>query len=425
MQEEAAKLLEEVAADGRTVFLSSHVLPEVERMCHDVAIIRAGQIVAVEDIAQLKGRSAHIIEITFATPPPARLFEIPGVHVVSRDGATVRLQAQGDLDAIVKAAATQRVLDFRTEQPSLEDIFLSYYQATRARSQPSRRCSVRAPSVFAKSLRDQRWQILGFGVTLALVAALDVLLWPSYRDTLQNLQIPPALQALLGTDLSLATPAGFLSSEFFSWTPVLLIVCAVIQGTGAVAGEESAGTLELLLAQPVPRSSVLVQKAAAVCIGAVLILAIAFCGFALTVPFVAIDVTLVDVGAGVLNMLPITLLFFGLALWLGAYAPSRGLASAIAVGVATAAYVLNTFAVGIDALRGLRWATPFYYYGSGLPLVDGIRWWHFGLLAGVAAGFFALSLWAFARRDIGTAGGSDVDVVGGLRRLLQNDRTAA
>ena len=284
---------------------------------------------------------------------------------------------------------------------------------------------MRAPSIFAKTLRDQRWQILGFGVTLALVAALDVLLWPSYRDTLQNLQIPPALQALLGTDLSLATPAGFLSSEFFSWTPVLLIVYAVIQGTGAIAGEESAGTLELLLSQPVPRRSVMLQKAAAVGLGAIAILSIAYCGFALTVPFVSIDVTLADLAAGVLNMLPITLLFFGLALWLGAYAPSRGLAAAIAVGAATAAYVVNTFAVGIEALRGLRFATPFYYYGSGLPLVDGVRWWHFGVLTGIALAFFALSLLAFERRDISAGGGSDVDVIGELRRLLGSGRGRA
>lgn len=284
---------------------------------------------------------------------------------------------------------------------------------------------MRVPSIFAKTLRDQRWQILGFGMTLALVAALDVAIWPSYRDTLQNLEIPPALQALLGTELSLATPAGFLSSEFFSWTPILLMVYAVIQGTGAIAGEESAGTIELLLSQPVPRCSVLLQKAAAVSIGTMLILAIAYGGFAVTVPFVSIDVSLVDIAAAVVNILPITLLFFGLALWLGAYAPSRGLAAAITVGVATAAYVMNTFAVGVEALRGLRWATPFYYYGSGLPLVQGVRWWHFGLLTGIALGFFVLSLWAFERRDIATGGGADVDVVGGVRRLLGNGRERA
>lgn len=275
---------------------------------------------------------------------------------------------------------------------------------------------MRVPSIFAKTLRDQRWQILGFGMTLALVAALDVAIWPSYRDTLQNLEIPPALQALLGTELSLATPAGFLSSEFFSWTPVLLIVYAVIQGSGAVAGEEGAGTLELLLAQPVTRTRVLVEKTGAVCIGAIAILAIALAGFAVTVPFVEIDIALRDVAIGVANMLPITLLFFALALWLGALLPGRGIAVAITIGLVTAAYVANTFAQGIPALRSLRYASPFYYYGAGLPLVHGVDWWHVALLLGLAAAFVALALRAFERRDIGTATG-DIDILRTLGRL--------
>ena len=275
---------------------------------------------------------------------------------------------------------------------------------------------MRAPDILRKGLHDQRWQILGFGIALAVIAALDVLVWPSYRDTLQNLELPPALQALLGSDLSIATPAGFLSSEFFSWTPVLLIVYAVIQGTGAVAGEEGAGTLELLLAQPVTRSRVLIEKTGTVCIGSVLILALALGGFALTVPFVAIDIALRDVAVAVANMLPITLLFFALALWLGALLPGRGIAVAITIGLVTAAYVANTFAQGIEALRGLRYASPFYYYGAGLPLVHGIDWWHVALLLGLAAMFVALALRAFERRDIGTATG-DVDLARVFARL--------
>lgn len=275
---------------------------------------------------------------------------------------------------------------------------------------------MRAPDVLLKALRDQRWQILGFGISLAVIAALDVLIWPSYRDTLQNLDLPPALQAFLGSDLSIATPAGFLSSEFFSWTPVLLIVYAVIQGSGAVAGEEGAGTLELLLAQPVTRTRVLVEKTGAVCIGAIAILAIALAGFAVTVPFVEIDIALRDVAIGVANMLPITLLFFALALWLGALLPGRGIAVAITIGLVTAAYVANTFAQGIPALRGLRYASPFYYYGAGLPLVHGVDWWHVALLLGLAAAFVALALRAFERRDIGTATG-DIDILRTLGRL--------
>ncbi len=130
MQEEVARMLEEAAAAGRTVFFSSHALPEVERICRTVAIIRAGEIVAVEDVATLKARSTHIVEVTFAEEPPAGLFDLPGVRVLHRDGATMRVQAQNAIDAVLKAVATQRVVDLRTEQPSLEDVFLGYYAGT-------------------------------------------------------------------------------------------------------------------------------------------------------------------------------------------------------------------------------------------------------------------------------------------------------
>jgi ABC-2 type transport system ATP-binding protein len=129
IQQEVAKLLEEAVAEGRTVFFSSHVLPEVERLSHTVAVIREGTIVAVEDIARLKSRSVHVIEVTFAEPPPADLFALPGISELQRDGNTIRLQARDGLDAAIKAIAAYRVVDLRTEQPSLEDFFLAQYAA--------------------------------------------------------------------------------------------------------------------------------------------------------------------------------------------------------------------------------------------------------------------------------------------------------
>jgi ABC-2 type transport system ATP-binding protein len=130
VQQEVAQLLEEAVADGRSVFFSSHVLSEVERLSHAVVIIRSGSIVAVEDIARLKGRSVHILEVTFAAPPPAGLFALPGVRELRRDGNTVHVQSRDSLDAVVKAIAQQQVVDLRTEQPSLEEIFFAYYSAS-------------------------------------------------------------------------------------------------------------------------------------------------------------------------------------------------------------------------------------------------------------------------------------------------------
>lgn len=271
------------------------------------------------------------------------------------------------------------------------------------------------PSIFAKTLRDQRWQIIGFGVTLAAIAAMDVYIWPAYEETFQNFELPPAVQAFLG-DAEIGTPEGFLSAEFFSWIPILLIVFAIIQGTGAVAGEESSGTMDLLLAQPVARRAVVAQKAAATLLALALIVVIGYTGFLVSVPFADIEISLAGLLVAVLNMLPIAVLFYALALWAGTAAPNRAAAAAGLIALATAAYFLYSISNGVDALRGLRYATPFYYYGAGRSLSDGITWWHAGVLLGVAAAFIAFTLWTFQRRDI-SAGGEEVDVRAALRSL--------
>ncbi|HLF76480.1 MAG TPA: ABC transporter ATP-binding protein [Dehalococcoidia bacterium] len=130
VQEQVEQILAELAAEGHTVFFSSHVLSEVEQMCHSVAILRKGRLVAVESVANLKGRSLHILEVTFAEPVPAGAFELPGIDELRRDGNLVHLQVRSHLDDAIKAVARYPVVDLRTEQPSLEEVFLAYYQDT-------------------------------------------------------------------------------------------------------------------------------------------------------------------------------------------------------------------------------------------------------------------------------------------------------
>ncbi|HEY7466683.1 MAG TPA: ABC transporter ATP-binding protein [Dehalococcoidia bacterium] len=135
IQEEVARLLLEHAAAGRTVFLSSHILPEVERMCHRVGFIRNGRIVAVEDVGELKGRALHLVEVTFAADVPPDEFDLPGIRVVRHDGSVVHFEVRSNLDGLLKAIARHKVEDLRTEQASLEDIFLAYYSEQPAVSQ--------------------------------------------------------------------------------------------------------------------------------------------------------------------------------------------------------------------------------------------------------------------------------------------------
>lgn len=128
IQEEVSELLSELASAGATVFFSSHVLSEVERMCHRVGIIRQGRMVAVEEVGVIKGRSLHIIEVTFAEPVPPGAFDLLGVREIRRDGTLIHLEVRDQLDAALKAIARYQVKDFRTEQPSLDQVFLAYYQ---------------------------------------------------------------------------------------------------------------------------------------------------------------------------------------------------------------------------------------------------------------------------------------------------------
>jgi ABC-2 type transport system ATP-binding protein len=75
--------------------------------------------------------------VTFAHAPPPGLFDIPGVKLIRRDGAKFHLQAQSAIDAVLKAIATQTVVDLRTEQPSLEDVFLTYYTGRQPADTPT------------------------------------------------------------------------------------------------------------------------------------------------------------------------------------------------------------------------------------------------------------------------------------------------
>lgn len=252
---------------------------------------------------------------------------------------------------------------------------------------------------------------------MAMMSSTTVWLWPSVRDTLQNFELPAAIQALLGSDLNIATAAGYLSGRYFAWTIILVIVYAVIAGTGAIAGEESAGTMDLLLAQPVSRRVVVLEKLIATISGTALIIAGGYAGFLISIPSVRIEVSLIDVGIACANMLPIVLLFLTMSLWAGAVAPNRGTAAGAMIAFATATYFLYTISNGVESLRWLRYSSPFYYYGAGLSLVKGIVWWHVGLLLAIAALFVILALRTFERRDVSAGGATDLSAAGILRRI--------
>jgi ABC-2 type transport system ATP-binding protein len=130
VQQSFHALLGEVSSQGRTVFLSSHTLSEVERVTDRLAILREGRLVVVDSLENLRKVAVQRLEIEFAQPVDAGEFHaLPGVTEVHSEGSVVTVGFEGSADAVVKAAAKHEVLAIRPREEDLEDIFLNYYKA--------------------------------------------------------------------------------------------------------------------------------------------------------------------------------------------------------------------------------------------------------------------------------------------------------
>ena len=130
VQQEVLTMIKEARENGASVFFSSHIMSEVEAIADRVGIIRSGRIAEVSDPRVLAKRSLNRVRVRFGKKVDSNSFaKISGVSVLSSsNGLEVRLEVEGEMDALIKALAKLPVLDFDTERPSLEEIFMAYYK---------------------------------------------------------------------------------------------------------------------------------------------------------------------------------------------------------------------------------------------------------------------------------------------------------
>jgi ABC-2 type transport system ATP-binding protein len=129
MQDEFHRLLRETVADGRTVFLSSHELDEVQRVADRVAIIRNGTLVVTDTVAALRRQAPQTIELRFREPVPAGVFESSnGVRHVAVDGERVTLHVTGELAPLLRVIADHDPVDVVARHADLDELFLTYYR---------------------------------------------------------------------------------------------------------------------------------------------------------------------------------------------------------------------------------------------------------------------------------------------------------
>ena len=128
VQQSFYTLVREAKDEGRTVFLSSHILSEVERTCDRVAIIREGRLVKVGATDALRDLAHHEVELRFGDGVPAEAFaSLPGVSDLKVEDHVLRMRVSGPITPVVQAAARYELLDFVSREPTLEETFLAQY----------------------------------------------------------------------------------------------------------------------------------------------------------------------------------------------------------------------------------------------------------------------------------------------------------
>jgi ABC-2 type transport system permease protein len=262
----------------------------------------------------------------------------------------------------------------------------------------------RATSLLASELEMRLRSLLVWSVSIAALVFLVVGVYPSVRDnpSLDSIyaNLSPTMQALLGGS-NLTSATGYLDTQLFAFfLPAVLLVYAVGRGAGSIAGEEEEHTLDLLVAQPIPRRSVYLQKSAAVLTG------IGALTVATWLPLLAVDSAVrFDLAVAQLTAVCVQMGLFCCALALIAQAVAtaigrRAAGVAATVGYTVVTYVLYGMSETVHPLTYLRPLTLWRWYLSNDPVRTGAGLTEIVVLLVVSAVALAGGVLAFARRDL-------------------------
>ncbi|HEX2118416.1 MAG TPA: ABC transporter permease subunit, partial [Acidimicrobiales bacterium] len=258
-------------------------------------------------------------------------------------------------------------------------------------------------------LHDRRRSVLWWSVGVVGLVLFTVALFPSVRgqesfEELAN-ELPEALRSLFSFDeaVPLTSAPGYLQGRLFaSMLPLVLLVFGIGLGARAIAGSEQDGTLELLLANPVTRRAVVVQRyLALLTMIAALTLVFAISLVVLGAPFGALDdVSLVGLAGACVGAFGITVLHATVAFAVGAATGRRAFALAAATTLAVAGYLLQGLLGLSDAVQPLRFVSPWHWYLGRNMLAQGVATDAIVVPLLVAAVMFAAGAAAFLRRDL-------------------------
>ncbi|MEU9507359.1 ABC transporter permease subunit [Micromonospora sp. NPDC048170] len=259
------------------------------------------------------------------------------------------------------------------------------------------------PDILTKTLWDSRRSLTGFTVGTALVGTMYASFYPQVADGAMGQAVEgfsPALREALNME-DIASAAGYLGSSVFGMiVPLIAVIYGIATGTRAIAGDEEAGYLDLLLAHPISRTRLLLHRCAALTIGSCTLAGLVLLAMLAVRPSAQLDtISIGQFAAQSVALALLCTLFGAIAITIGAATGSRAAALAGSTVVGVLAYAANTFATQLGA-DGLRHLSPFHYYIGNEPLRNGFQWADLGVLAATIGVLVAIATAAFNRRDL-------------------------
>jgi len=260
-------------------------------------------------------------------------------------------------------------------------------------------------NVFLKSLRDSRRSIIYYSIGMIAMGLYVTLLYPTVRDasglTEFLEQMPEVMRNLIGDVESFNTPEGFLNAEMFSFMgPLTAAVFAIIAGTGAIAGEEENGTLDQLMANPISRRRVLIQKVSALLVGLFVINLALWVGLVFGALISDFKLSASSVSQVLISQYALAAALGLIALAVGASTGKKGIAAGVAASVGVIGFLIETFLAIVDFLEPTKFISVFYYFNNNDVIIHGLNYVHLMALVIVSVVATVVGLWKFERRDL-------------------------
>jgi ABC-2 type transport system permease protein len=261
--------------------------------------------------------------------------------------------------------------------------------------------------VLRETLRARRRSTLWWALGIAALIWITLAAYPSVRDSagLSDYaeDLPETMRAMFaGGETDIVSGAGYLDSQLFAFTaPLLLLIFSIAMGAAMIAGEEERGTLDLLLAQPLSRTRLVLERFAALCVLVAVLSAVFLASVASGDAVVGLEgVPFGNLVAATVGVALLALLYGALAMAVGCAWPGRGRAIAVPAALALAAWILDSLGQVVDALDSWRPLSPYYQAVASDPLTEGVPVWGWVMLVGLTATLVVAAIAELNNRDV-------------------------